>query len=151
MCYKSETLVTVFSFVIMTDPEESPTRYMLPDKMTGDGVVDYSLNEHSPARYPTFNKRKKSNKKKKKTKKPKSGKSVQFRPTVTLKTIYRTLKSQKEDIGLANEEDYPSRVTAFALKRKSQKDLLKYQHQYRPLTPRRLSMQKHVRDTKRKW
>ena len=132
----------------MTDPspEESPTRYMLPDQVKGEGVVDYSLNEHSPARYPTFNKRKKSNKKKK-AKKPKPGKSVQFRPTVTLKTIYQTLKSQLEDIDLTNEEDYPSRVTAFALKRKSQKELLKYQHQYRPLTPRRLFMQKHIQDT----
>ena len=110
-------------------------------------MVDYSLNDHSPARYPTFNKKRKKSNKKKKTKKLKPGKSVQFRPTVTLKTIYRTLKSQIEDIGLANEEDYPSRVTAFALKRKSQKEILKYQHQYRPLTPRRLSMQKHIQDT----
>ena len=137
-----------FHFVVMTDPspEESPTRYMLPDQVKGDGVVDYSLNEHSPARYPTFNKRKKSNKKKK-AKKPNPGKSVQFRPTVTLKTIYQTLKSQIDDIDLANEEDYPSRVSAFALKRKGQKEILKYQHQYRPLTPRRLSMQKHIRET----
>ena len=132
MYYKSESLVTTFSFVIMTDPEESPTRYMLPDQARGDDVVDYSLNDHSPARYPTINnKRKKSNKKKKKkAKKLKPGKSVQF--------------SQIEDIDLANEEDYPSRVTAFALKQKGQKEILKYQHQYRPLTPRRLSMQKHI-------
>ena len=152
MYYKSETLVTAFhsSSSVMTDPspEESPTRYMLPDQEGRKGLVDYSLNDHSPARYPTFNKRKRSNKKKKKkNKKPKPGKFVQFRPTVTLKTIYRTLKSQIEDIDLANEEDYPSRVTAFALKRKSQKEILKYQHQYRPLTLRRLSMQKHIRDT----
>ena len=120
MYYKSETLVTPFPFVIMTDPEESPTRYMLPDQETGDAMIDYSLKDHSPAKYPTFNKkRKRSNKKKnKKNKKLKPGKSVQFRPTVTLKTIYRTLTSQIEDVGLANEEDYPSRVTAFALKRK---------------------------------
>ena len=133
----------------MTDPspEESPTRYMLPDQVRGEGAVDYSLNDHLPARYPTFNKKRKKSNKKKKTKKLKPGKSVQFRPTVTLKTIYQTLKSQIEDIGLANEEDYPSRVTAFALKRKSQKEILKYQHQYRPLTPRRLSMQKHIQDT----
>ena len=129
----------------MTDPspEESPTRYMLPDQVKGEGVVDYSLNDHSPARYPTFNKkRKKSDKKKKKTKKLKKepGKFVQFSHTVNLKTIYQTLRSQIEDIGLANEEDYPSRVTAFALKRKSQKEILKYQHLYRPITPRRLSM-----------
>ena len=84
------------------------------------------------------------------TKKLKPGKSVQFGPTVTLKTIYQTLKSQTEDIALANEEDYPSRVTAFALKRKSQKDILKYQHQYRPLTPRRWWIQKHIRDTLQK-
>ena len=72
----------------MTDPspEESPTRYMLPEQVKGEGVVDYSLNEHSPAKYPTFNKRKKSSKKKR-VKKPKPGKFVQFRPTVTLKTI----------------------------------------------------------------
>ena len=135
----------------MTDPspEESLTRYMLPDQEGVEGVVDYSLNDHSPARYPTFNKKRKKSDKKKKTKKLKKepGKFVQFRPTVTLKTIYRTLKSQIEEIGLANEEDYPSRVTAFALKRKSQKEILKYQHQYRPLTPRHLSMQKHIRDT----
>ena len=151
----------------MTDSEESPTRYMLPDsedhlgqmieprtpkkkkEWTGDGVVDYSLNDLSPAKYHTFNKkRKRSNKKKnKKNKKPKPGKSVQFSPTVTLKTIYQTLKSQIDDIDLTKEEDYPSRVTAFALKRKRQKDILKYQQQYRPLTPRRLTMQKHIRDT----
>ena len=149
----------------MTDPEESPTRYMIPDsedhlgqmieprplkkkEWTGDGVVDYSLNDLSPAKYPTFNKRKNpSKKKKKKVKKPKPGKFVQFSPTVTLKTIYQTLKSQIDDIDLTKEEDYPSRVTAFALKRKRQKDILKYQQQYRPLTPRRLTMQKHIRDT----
>ena len=157
----------------MTEPEESPTRYMLPDQKinwdsedhlgqmieptppkkkkewTGDVVIDYSLNDVSPAKYPTFNKRRNPSKKKKKkkAKKPKPGKLVQFSPTVTLKTIYQTLKSQIDDIDLTNEEDYPSRVTAFALKRKSQKDLLKYQHQYRPLTPRRQSIQKHIRDT----
>ena len=96
---------------------------MLPDQEEGKGVVDYSLNDHSPAKYPIVTKKRKKSSKKKKTKKIKKepGKSVQFRPTVTLKTIYQTLKSQIEDIGLANEEDYPSRVTAFALKRKGQK------------------------------
>ena len=112
-------------------------------------MVNYSLNDHSLARYPTFNKKRKKSDKKKKTKKIKKepGKSVQFKPTVTLKTIYRTLRSQIEEIGLANEDDYSSRVTAFALKRKGQKEILKYQHQYRPVTPRRLSMQKHIQDT----
>ena len=139
-----------FPFIIMTDPEESPTRYMIPDSEDHLGqMIDYSLNDHSPAKYPTFNKKRTnpSKKKKKKVKKPKPGKFVQFSPTVTLKTIYQTLKSQIDDIDLTNEEDYPSRVTAFALKRKRQKDILKYQHQYRPLTPRRLTMQKHIRDT----
>ena len=131
----------------MTEPEESPTRYMLPDQVIGEGVVDYSLNDHSPAKYPTFNKKRKKSKKKKKNKKLKPGRSVQFSPTVTLKTIYHTLKSQTEDIDLANEEEYPLRVTAFALKRKSQKDILKYQHQYRLLTPRRMTIEKHIRDT----
>ena len=154
----------------MTELEESPTRYMLPDsedhlgqmieprpakktkkeKTKGEGYVDYSLNDLSPARYPTFNqKRKKSGKKKKKDKKAKKepGNSVHFHPTVTLKTIYTTLKNQTEEVNLTHEEEYPLRVTAFALKRKGQKELLKYQHQYRPLTPRRLLMQKHIRDT----
>ena len=130
----------------MTESEESPTRYMLPDQ--GDGVVDYSLNDHSPARYPTFNKkRKKSNKKKNKKAKKEPGNSVHFHPTVTLKTIYTTLKNQIEEVNLTHEEEYPLRVTAFALKRKGQRELLKYHHQYRPLTPRRLFMQKHIRDT----
>ena len=135
--YKSETLVTASHSLVlerqvnvMTDPspEESPTRYMLPDQEGGEGMVDYSLNDHLPARYPTFNKKRKKLDKKKKTKKIKKepGKSVQFKPTVTLKTIYRTLRSQIEEIGLANEDDYSSRVTAFGLKQKSQKEILKY-------------------------
>ena len=143
----------------MTELEESPTRYMLPgqdeqppatkktkkEKTKGEGYVDYSLNDLSPARYPTFNQKSKKSKKKKKDKKAKKepGKFVQFRPTVHL---IRS-KKQQEEIDLTNEEDYPSRVTAFALKRKGQKELLKYQHQYRSLTPRRLSIQKHIRDT----
>ena len=176
MHYKSEPLAASFHSFVMTEPDESPTRYMLPDsetrkinwdsedhlgqmiepsppkkkkECTGDGTVDYSLTDHSPAKYPTFNKfrTKRKKTKKKKTKKLKPGRSVQFSPTVTLKTIYHTLKSQTEDIDLAHEEEYPLRVTAFALKRKSQKDLLKYQHQYRPLTPRRRMIEKHIRDT----
>ena len=36
-----------------SSPEESPTRYMLPEQVDeGKGLVDYSLNEYSPARYP---------------------------------------------------------------------------------------------------
>ena len=37
--------------------------------------------------------------------------------------------------------------SAFALKRNRQKEILHYQHQYRPLTPRRLVMLNHVRKT----
>ena len=122
------------SFINMTEEAESPTQYMLPDQ--AEGAVDYSLNEYSPAKYPTFKKKRKKKKEKKdKVKKPKAGKYVQFHAKVTLKTIYRTLKNHIEEIDLANEEDYPSRVSAFTLKRNSQKQILKYQHQYRPLTP----------------
>ena len=140
----------------MTELEESPTRYMLPEqdehppatkktkkeKTRSEVYVDYSLNDLSPARYPTFNQKKKKKKKNSKKLKKEPGKFVQFRPTVHLICS----KKQQEEINLANEEDYPSRVTAFALKRKGQKELLKYQHQYRSLTPRRLFMQKHIRD-----
>ena len=128
--------------------EESPTRYMLPEQAKG-GMVDYSLNEYSPANYPidTKKKRKKKDKKEKKDKKPKPGKCVQFHDKVTLLTIYRRLKKHLQELDLANEEDYPSRVSAFALKRNNQKQILKYQHQYRPLTPRRLVMLNHVRKT----
>ena len=137
------------SFVSMSE-EESPTRYMLPEQTEeGQGMVDYSLNEYSPAKYPidTKNKRKKKKDKKDKDKKPKAGKCVQFHTKVTSINIYRTLKNHLEELDLANEDDYPSRVSAFALKRNNQKQILKYQHQYRPLTPRRLVMLNHVRKT----
>ena len=125
--------------------EESPTRYMLPEQ--AEGAVDYSLNEYWPAKYPTFKKKRKKKDKKDKAKKAKPGKSVQFHDKVTLLTIHRMLKNHPEELDLANEDDYPSRVSAFALKRNSQKQILKYQHQYRPLTPRRLVMLNHVRET----
>ena len=127
--------------------EESPTRYMLPEQAEG-GMVDYSLNEYSSAKYPIDTKKKRKKKKKdKKDKKPKAGKCVHFHTKVTLLTTYRTLKNHLEELDLANEDDYPSRVSAFALKRNNQKQILKYQHQYRPLTPRRLVMLNHVRKT----
>ena len=121
---------------------------MLPEQAEeGKGMVDYSLNDYSPAKYPiATKKRKKKKEKKAKAKKTKPDKSIQFHAKVTLKTIYRTLKNQLEEIDLANEEDYPSRVSAFALKRNSQQEILKYQHQYRPLTPQRVLMLKHIRE-----
>ena len=127
--------------------EESPTRYMLPEQVE-EGMVDYSLNEHSPTKHPidTTKKRKKK-KKDKKDKKPKAGKCVHFHTKVTSINIYHKLKNHLEELDLANEDDYASRVSAFALKRNNQKQILKYQHQYRPLTPRRLVMLNHVRKT----
>ena len=108
-----------------------------------------SIIPHSPAKYPIATKKRKKSDKKKKTKniKKEPGKSVQFQPKVTLETIYTKLKNHLEEVDLTKEDDYPSRVTAFALKWKSQKERLKYQHQYCPLTPRRMSMLKHIRDT----
>ena len=134
----------------MGSPEESPTRYMLPEQAEeGKGLVDYSLNEYSPAKYPvaTKKRKKKEKRKDKKRKEETKGKSVHFQPKVRLKTIYHTLKDRIEDLDLTNEEDYPFRTTAFALKRKRQKDILKYQHQYRSLTPRHKLMLNHIRET----
>ena len=124
-------------------PEESPTRYMLPDhKWDSEDHLGQMIEPDVPKK-----RKKTKDKKKKKSKKPKPGKSVQFHPKVTYITIYRTLKNHIEEVDLTDEDDYPTRVTAFALKRKRQKDILKYQHQYRPLTPRRVIMLKHIRDT----
>ena len=134
---------------MLPEQDEHPpaTKKTKKEKTRGEGYVDYSLNDLSLARYPTFNQKRKKSKKKNKKAKKEPGNSVHFHPTVTLKTIYTTLKNQTEEVNLTHEEEYPLRVTAFALKRKGQKELLKYQHQYRPLTPRRLLMQKHIRDT----
>ena len=156
----------------MSEEAESPTRYMLPEQAhnvrdpgfafpyplkertreekeeEGKGMIDYSLNEYSPAKYPIDTKKKRKKKKDKKNKKkPKAGKCVHFDPKVRLKTIYQTLKARIDDVNLTQEEDYPFRTTAFALKRKRQKDILKYQHQYRPLTPRRQRISTHIRVT----
>ena len=155
----------------MSEEAESPTRYMLPEqahnvidpgfafpyplkertreeKEEGKGMIDYSLNEYSPAKYPIDTKKKRKKKKDKKNKKkPKAGKCVHFDPKVRLKTIYQTLKARIDDVNLTQEEEYPFRTTAFALKRKRQKDILKYQHQYRPLTPRRQRISTHIRVT----
>ena len=120
---------------------------MLPEQAE-EGMVDYSLNDYSPAKYPIDTKKKRKKKKKdKKDKKPKAGKCVHFHTKVTSINIHRTLKNHLEELDLADEDDYPSRVSAFALKRNNQKQILKYQHQYRPLTPRRLVMLNHVRKT----
>ena len=49
--------------------EESPTRYMLPEQAEeGKGMVDYSLNEYSPAKYPVATQKRKKKKKNKEKK-----------------------------------------------------------------------------------
>ena len=125
----STTSFVLASFVSMSE-EESPTRYMLPEQAEI---------------YPIATKKKR--KKKDNKDNVKAGISVQFHDKVTLLTIHHTLNNHLEELELANEDDYPTRVSAFALKRNNQKQILKYQHQYRPLTPRRLVMLNHVRKT----
>ena len=122
-------------------PEESPTRYMLPEQVDeeGKGLVDYSLNEYSPARYPiATNKRKRKNKEPKK-KKAKPGKTVQFYSKVILKTIHG--KSDLTEIELSHEEEYAKRNSDFTIKRARQKQWMKLHHQQRPMTPKRLKLQ----------
>ena len=131
-----------------TSPEESPTRYMLPeqaDEEEGKGLVDYSLNEYSPAKYPiaTNKKKRKSQNKEsnKKKKKAKTGKTVQFHFKVIIKTIHGKRKSDLTEIELTNEEEYGQRNTDFTVKRAHQKQWMKLHHQQRPLTPKRLKIQ----------
>ena len=123
-------------------PEESPTRYVLPEQVDedGKGLVDYSLNEYSPARYPiATNKRKRKNKEPKKKKKAKPGKTVQFHSKVILKTIHG--KSDLTEIELSHEEEYDQRHSDFTIKRTRQKQWMKLHHQQRPMTPKRLKIQ----------
>ena len=124
-------------------PEESPTRYMLPEQVDedGKGLVDYSLNEYSPARYPiATNKRKRKNKESnKKRKKAKPGKTVQFHSKVILKTIHG--KSDLTEIELSHEEEYDQRHSDFTIKRARQKQWMKLHHQQRPMTPKRMNIQ----------
>ena len=121
-----------------SSPEESPTRYMLPEQVDeGKGLVDYSLNEYSPARYPiATNKRKRKNKESnKKKKKAKTGKTVQFYSKVILKTNDLT------ELELSHEDEYDKRHSDFTAKRARQKQWMKLHHQQRPMTPRRLKLQ----------
>ena len=146
-------------------PEESPTRYMLPEQVDeeGKGLVDYSLNEYSPARYPIatnkkdkdysntdyscgpyspasyrFSKKKKrkaTQNKESKKKKAKPGKTVQFYSKVILKT------SDLTELELSHEEEYDQRHSDFTVKRARQKQWMKLHHQQRPMTPKRLKIQ----------
>ena len=127
-------------------PEESPTRYMLPEQVDedGKGLVDYSLSEYSPARYPiATNKkyRKAHNKEPKKKKKAKPGKTVQFHAKVILKTIHGKRKIDFTEIELSHEEEYDQRHSDFTIKRTRQKQWMKLHHQQRPMTPKRMNIQ----------
>ena len=125
-------------------PEESPTRYMLPEQVDedGKGLVDYSLNEYSPARYPiATNKRKRKNKESNKKRKPKPGKTVQFHSKVILKTIHGKRKIDFTEIELSHEEEYDQRHSDFTIKRTRQKQWMKLHHQQRPMTPKRMNIQ----------
>ena len=126
-------------------PEESPTRYMLPEQVDedGKGLVDYSLNEYSPARYPIATnkkKRKAQNKEPKKKKKAKTGKTVHFHSKVIIKTIHGK-KSDLTEIELSHEEEYDKRHSDFTIKRARQKQWMKLHHQQRPMTPKRMNIQ----------
>ena len=126
-------------------PEESPTRYMLPEQVDEDGKglvdysnTDYSCGPYSPASY-RFSKKKKrkatQNKESKKKKKAKPGKTVQFHSKVILKT------SDLTEIELSHEEEYDQRNSDFTVKRARQKQWMKLHHQQRPMTPKRLKLQ----------
>ena len=124
-----------------SSPEESPTRYMLPEQVDeGKGLVDYSLNEYSPARYPIApnkRKRKSENKEPKKKKKAKTGKTVQFHSKVIIKTIHSDLT----EIEFSHEEEYAKRNSDITVKRARQKQWMKLHHQQRPMTPKRIKIQ----------
>ena len=131
-----------------TSPEESPTRYMLPEQVDedGKGLVDYSLNEYSPARYPiaTNQKKRKATQKKEsnnKKKRAKTGKTVQFHSKVIIKTIHGKRKSDLTEIELTIEEDYVKRNSEYAVKRQQAKQWMKLHHQQRPMTPKRMKIQ----------
>jgi len=118
---------------------------MLPDTAhedEGKGFVDYSLNPHSPSKYPiSTKKRKKTDKKKNKKKikqEPPEGKRVHFNSKVSVKIIQDKSHHSMQEIELTCEDDYPLRNSDFALKRQEQKLILKLQHKRRPLGPRRL-------------
>ena len=131
-------------------PEESPTRYMLPEQVDedGKGLVDYSLNEYSPAKYPIATNKKKrkatQNKESNKKKKAKKGKTVQFHSKVIIKTIHNKRNSHLTEIELTNEEDYVKRNSEFAVKRQQVKQWMKLHHQQRPMTPKRLKIQNTI-------
>ena len=130
-------------------PEESPTRYMLPEQVDEDGKglvdysnTDYSSGPYSPAsyRFSKTKKRKAQNKEPKK-KKPKTGKTVHFHSKVIIKTIHGKRKIDLTEIELSHEEEYDKRHSDFVVKRTRQKQWMKLHHQQRPMTPKRMNIQ----------
>ena len=63
------------------------------------------------------------------------------------KMFHKKLKSTLEEIDIANEEEYPLRNSDFAIKQREQKLMMKLHYQHRPLTPRRIPIVKHIRET----
>ena len=122
-------------------PEESPTRYMLPEKVQEQesGLISYKYGDLSPAKYPIdlTNKKKikATQKKESKKKKPKTGKTVQFHSKVIIKTIHSKRKSDLTEIELSNEEEYDKRNSEFVVKQTRQK-WMKLHHQQRAMTPK---------------
>jgi len=106
----------------------------------GKGLVDYSLNPHSPAKYPLSTKKRKKPDKKKKNKKLKQepGKRAHFHAKVTVKIIQDKSHYSMQELELTCEDDYPLKNSDFALKRQEQKLILKLQHKRRPFGPRRM-------------
>ena len=154
-------------------PEESPTRYMLPEQVDedeGKSLVDYSLNEYSPARYPIATNKKdegegysntdyslnqyspasyrfSKKKKKRKATQNKESKKKKAKTDKTVqfhsKVIIKTIqgKSDLTEIELSHEEEYDKRNSEFVVKRARQKQWMKLHHQQRPMTPKRLKIQ----------
>ena len=131
-------------------PEESPTRYMLPEQVQADdesGLISYKYGNLSPAKYPFDPSEKKKKKRKSsaqnkepKKKKPKTGKTVHFHSKVIIKTIHGK-KSDLTEIELSHEEEYYKRHSDFVVKRTRQKQWMKLHHQQRPMTPKRMNIQ----------
>ena len=137
-----------------TSPEESPTRYMLPEEVQEEetGLISFKYGDLSPAKYPIDPSHKKKKKRKSSTrnkeskkKKPKTGKTVQFHSKVIIKTIHGKRKSDLTEIELSNEEEYGKRNSDFMVKRARQKQWMKLHHQQRPLTPKRLKIQATIK------
>ena len=127
-----------------SSPEESPTRYMLPEQVDEEeesGLISYKYGNLSPAKYPFDPSEKKKkrkatqNKESKKKKKAKTGKTVQFHSKVILKT------SDLTELELSYEEEYAKRHSDLTIKRARQKQRMKLHHQQRPMTPKRMKLQ----------